>query len=214
METIQNEINFLQAAMTLIVKQFGDKCEVVLHDWSGGYEKAIISIKNGHVTGRKVGDCGSNLGFTVMRGASEGRNNFNYITKTKDGKIIRSSTVYITDNDGRPLGALCINYDISEMMQFQNFVESFNMVNKEVEEIFFSDVNELLDYFLQESLSIVGKPKADMNKEDKMRILKYLDEKGVFLITKSGNKICKFFNISKFTLYSYLNEIRNGTDSI
>ena len=47
-----------------------------------------------------------------------------------------------------------------------------------------------------------------MTKEDKMKALKYLDEKGALLITKSGSKICKYFGISKFTLYNYLEEIR------
>ena len=47
-----------------------------------------------------------------------------------------------------------------------------------------------------------------MSKEDKMRALRFLDEKGALLITKSGTRICKFLGISKFTLYNYLDELR------
>ena len=86
--------------------------------------------------------------------------------------------------------------------------------NKEVNEIFANDVNELLDFLINESLEIVGKPVSEMNKEDKMKALKYLDEKGAFLITKSGKKICKYLDISNFTLYNYLDEIRNGTNLV
>ena len=40
-----------------IAAQFGDKCEVVIHDVSGGHpEHTIVHIENGHVSGRKVGD--------------------------------------------------------------------------------------------------------------------------------------------------------------
>ena len=214
MKSIESLLPLLKSIMTLISKQFGDNCEVVLHDWSKGYDKSIIAIENGHVTGRSIGDCGSNLGLIVMRGDTDELSEFNYITKTKDGKTIRSSTIYFTDDDNKPIGALCINYDISDMMETQNFIKSFTMVNKEVKELFANDVNEVLDFLVQESLEIVGIPVSNMNKEDKMQALKYLDEKGAFLITKSGNKICRYLDISKFTLYNYLDEIRNGNNKI
>ena len=45
-----------------IAAQFGDKCEVVIHDVSGGHpEHTIVHIENGHVSGRKVGDGASQV---------------------------------------------------------------------------------------------------------------------------------------------------------
>ena len=39
-----------------IAAQFGDKCEVVIHDVSSSHpEHTIVHIENGHVSGRKVG---------------------------------------------------------------------------------------------------------------------------------------------------------------
>ena len=49
-----------------------------------------------------------------------------------------------------------------------------------------------------------------MSKEEKVRAIRYLNDTGAFLITKSGPKVCKFFGISKYTLYSYLDEARAG----
>lgn len=213
MKSIQDELPLLKTIMTLIARQFGEQCEVVLHDWEQGYDHSIVAIENGHVTDRKVGDPGSNLGLTVMRGTQDDGNNFNYVTKTKTGKTIRSSTVYLKNDEGKAVGAICINYDVSKMMEMQKFVQDFTHVNDEVKEIFATDVNELLDFFLKECIDMVGKPVVDMDKEDKIKALRYLDEKGAFLITKSGTKICNFFGISKFTLYNYLDEIRgNGGD--
>ena len=40
--------------------------------------------------------------------------------------------------------------------------------------------------------------------------LKYLDEHGAMQIAKSYVRLCEFFGISKFTLYSQLDEVRNG----
>lgn len=42
-----------------IAKQFGDDCEVVLHDLTRSYDNTIVAIWNGHVTGRNVGDGGN-----------------------------------------------------------------------------------------------------------------------------------------------------------
>jgi predicted transcriptional regulator YheO len=38
-----------------ITGNFGENCEVVIHDLTEDEEHSIIYIENGHVTGRKVG---------------------------------------------------------------------------------------------------------------------------------------------------------------
>ena len=53
-------------------------------------------------------------------------------------------------------------------------------------------------------MALVGKPVALMNKDDKVRAIRFLNEHGAFLVTKSGDKVAKYFGISKYTLYSYL----------
>ena len=45
-----------------------------------------------------------------------------------------------------------------------------------------------------------------MSKEDKIKGLKYLDSKGAFLIKKAGDRVTKFYDISKYTLYNYLEQ--------
>ena len=53
-------------------------------------------------------------------------------------------------------------------------------------------------------MALVGKPVALMNKDDKVKAIRFLSENGAFLVTKSGDKIAKYFGISKYTLYSYI----------
>ena len=65
-------------------------------------------------------------------------------------------------------------------------------------------VNDLLDRLIEESVSLVGKPVALMNKEDKVTAIQFLNDSGAFLITKSGDKVANYFGISKYTLYSYI----------
>ena len=58
---------------------------------------------------------------------------------------------------------------------------------------------------------MVGKPVALMNKGGtRSKAIQFLNNSGAFLITKSGDKVCKFFGISKYTLYSYIDEAKGG----
>ena len=74
----------------------------------------------------------------------------------------------------------------------------------QAERITVLNVNDLLDGLIDESVALTGKPVALMNKDDKIKAIQFLNQHGAFLITKSGDKIAKYFGISKYTLYSYI----------
>ena len=59
-------------------------------------------------------------------------------------------------------------------------------------------------------VAMVGKPVALMNKDDKVKAIQFLNQNGAFLVTKSGDKIAKYFGISKYTLYSYIDLKQEG----
>ncbi|CAN7222569.1 helix-turn-helix transcriptional regulator [Paenibacillus sp. LjRoot153] len=209
MESIQDEFVFLTDLVTGLAAQFGENCEVVLHDLTGSYESSIVAIANGHITGRKVGDPGTNLGLELLRGNHVNGNKFNYLTQTKDGRILRSSSMYMKNKAGKIIGSLCINMDITDLMVAEKTLK--NLINPageqaEVRESFVTSVSDLLDALIQEAQEVIGKPVAVMTKDDKMRMIQLLDAKGAFLIKKGGEKICTYLNISKYTLYSHLEE--------
>ena len=77
-------------------------------------------------------------------------------------------------------------------------------------ELFSSDVNQLMDNLLIQCENMFDKPISHLNKDEKMKIIHFLDSKGAFLITKSGDRVCDFLNISKFTLYNYLENTRQN----
>lgn len=210
MEHVKEEQQFLESLIKGIAAQFGDKCEVVLHDLTGSYDKTIVAIENSHITGRRIGDCGSNLGLEVLRGTVTDGNRYNYVTQTKDGKMLRSSSIYIKNKQGETIGAICINLDISDLIMAEKTLKSITMhsLDTEVQEVFVNDVNELLDYLLQECQKEIGKPISYLTKEEKMKAVQFLDKRGAFLVKKAGDRICQFLDISKFTLYNYLDEAR------
>ena len=86
MKKLEQELLNLGKILTLIERHFGMDCEVVLHDLTKPYDHTIIDIRNGFVTSRKIGDCGSNLGLEVLKGKVKDGDRFNYITYSKDNK--------------------------------------------------------------------------------------------------------------------------------
>ena len=200
----------LERVAKAVATQFGTNCEVVVHDLSAkDPENTIIAIENGHVSNRKVGAGSSHVALETLEALKEGKREFpdhlDYLTKTRDGRILRSSTIYVKDEKGMPEGILSINYDLTQMMMAQAAISTIvsNGHSEEPQRIP-TNVNELLDDLLEQSVRLVGKPVAMMNKEDKVKAIAFLNDAGAMLITKSGDKIAKHFGISKYTLYSYL----------
>ena len=75
------------------------------------------------------------------------------------------------------------------------------------------NVADLLDDLIRQADELVGKPVALMTKDDKVKAIRYLSNSGALLITKSGDKIAKHFGISKYTLYSYLDNSKTGGET-
>ena len=205
-------LQFLFQLAKGVARQFGPNCEVVVHDLaSNDPDSSIVAIENGQISGRKVGDGPSHAVLEALRGGKGTvEDHLCYLTRTRDGKILKSTTIYIRDDDGRPIGMFGINYDITLMLAMEDALKQFTATERDEQEPehISRNVSDLLDELIAQSVKIVGKPVALMTKEDKVKANQFLNETGAFLITKSGDKVCKFFGISKYTLYSYIDEAK------
>ncbi len=204
----KQKLEFLQQIAKGIAAQFGSQCEVVVHDLSmGNPEHSIIAVENGHVTGRKVGDGASKVVLEQLAGHdSNPKDNLGYLTRTPDGKILKSSTIYIRNSKGKVSAILSINYDISSLIMVETALKDllFTEAENEQEPERIVNVNDLLEDLLAQSVVLVGKPVALMNKDDKVKAIQFLNRNGAFQVMKSGNKVAQYFGISKYTLYSYI----------
>lgn len=202
-----------------IAAQFGSGCEVVVHDLTAGnHDHSIVAIENGHVTGRRVGDGPSHL---VLEALADGGRHLEdrsaYLTKTRDGKILRSSMIFIRDEKDQIIGLLGINYDITLLMAMNDQLQGLIGTPKEIQTPASSNsmnVVDLLNELIEQSVRRIGKPAALMTKEDKVEVVRQLNDAGAFLITKSGPKVCQYLGISKYTLYAYLDEIKSGEGTV
>ena len=210
------EFEFAKRMAKGLAGQFGPNCEVVIHDLRGNdLEHSIIAIENGHVTGRSIGDGPSHIVLESLKeDPSMLQDRISYLTRTSDGRVLKSTTLFIRDDEDRVIGLLGINYDISMLVSLEGSLRDFtgqDRLTSEPEAIS-RNVADLLDELLEHSVSLVGKPTAMMSKDDKIRAIRFLDDNGAFLITKSGPKVCQYFGISTYTLYSYLDEIRKTSE--
>ena len=195
-----------------IANTFGKNCEVVLHDIRNP-QSSVIAIANGHITGRSIGSPMTEYGLATLRSGQFDKPIVNYRKKTRDGRILKSSSLFIKDENGKLIGFLCINYDISELTIARNIINNLTNIIEETDfseedESFGNTVNEMLSSIVNKTLESVGKPVAFISKEEKVNIVQILDEKGVFLIKGAIDYVAKVLCVSRYTVYNYLDETR------
>ena len=207
-------LNNLIPVVKTISSTFGKNCEVVLHDFSGP-QNSIISIENGHITGRKVGDPITDFALASWKKGGFGDNKedklINYKTKTKDSRILKSSSVFIKDEKNKIVGCLCINYDLTAHNMFKNMINEFcniGELNEEREESFVNDVDEVLDSIINRAIEDINKPISLMQKDDNLKVVEIVDEKGGFMIKGAVDHLAHKLNVSRYTIYNYLEEIK------
>ena len=199
-----------------IARQFGNDCEVCIHDLQANdLEHTICYIINGHVSGRKIGDGASKIVLETLEALKKGDNvsdHLGYRTHTSDGRILKSSSIFLKDESGKYRFILGINHDMTNFINAQsalsNVVENIETTGEDIYGQIPLSVNDLLDNLIEQSVKLVGKTPALMTKDEKVKAIKFLQDAGAFLITRSGDKISQFFGISKFTLYSYIDQAK------
>ena len=212
---MDTKLDLLKQIANGMTKQFGPDCEIVIHDLTqNNLDNSIVYIENGHVSGRRVGDGPSTVVLeTVRRNPEAVHDKLAYLTRTSDGKVLKSSTMFIRGDDGNIDYIFAVNYDITGLLLIDRSLKSFINTEEATRNPskITHNVNDLLDELLIKSVELVGKPVSLMNKEDKILAIQFLNDAGAFLITRSSDKVSKFFGISKYTLYSYIDVNRNVT---
>ena len=105
--------NFIPAAK--LISQTFD-CEVILHDFSTP-QSSVVYIENNTVTNRAVGESFTEYFVKEVLLSRKFHDDCcaNYIMEGKDEKKIKSSTSLIRDNNGKAIGALCVNIDLTRL---------------------------------------------------------------------------------------------------
>ena len=201
----------------VLAEAFGSNCEVVLHDLLN-LDRAIVKIANGHITGRQVGAPITDMGLRLFEEDKinkKGTAVIGYRTKTKEGRELKSTTIFIRDEKDNAVGCLCINIDLTPYLATKNLIDQICQPirpdNAEAEnespEKFVSDVDSLMGQLIEKVMNNANKPVISMSKEDKLQVMRDLKKRGFFLIKGSVKRLSGEWGVSLPTIYKYLEEI-------
>jgi predicted transcriptional regulator YheO len=198
--------------VSVLAQTFGDNCEVVLHDFSD-LEHSIVTIANGHVTGRDNDSSMTEISYNKVVEGNVDKDIVNYTGKSKDGRVIKSSTTFIRDDNSEVIGCFCINFDITDLMAAK---KAFNDIIKiESDLVIAKNANDndnkvsgVLSQLVNQAVKEYEKPIIYMTKDEKVAVVKKLDTQGTFLIKGAIDYVADVLCVSRYTIYNYLDEIR------
>jgi predicted transcriptional regulator YheO len=198
-----------------IVGVFGDRCEVVIHDFAD-ITQSVVHIE-GNVTNRSVG---APVTSTMMRMLDEFGDQvpdkIAYKITTEDGKVLRCASMFLRDDSGRLDGCLAINFNINDFMFFSQAFSDFTFMSNDIDigtqngslVHFSKKPAESMESVIDATVAQKGKPPAMMDKAEKKEIVHKLDKAGVFMVKGSVNYLARVFGASRYTVYNYLKEVR------
>lgn len=192
--------------------------EVVLHDLAK-LPDSIVAIA-GSLTGRAVGGPATDM---LLRAQSAGRlaTRIGYETSLEDGRLLRSSTLIVTNSADEPVAALCINSDVTMWRTLHEVSramlpgarwpgelpdQSADPVPADAER-FVHDIDELAEALLRQTIGAVGVPIDLMQKKHKLAVVADLKDRGFFMLKESIERAAGALLVSRFTIYNYLNEL-------
>ncbi len=180
-----------------LAAMLGPGNEVLLHDLSR-LPDSIAAIA-GDLTGRTVGGPMTDLLLGLVRRGTT-QDLINYRTNGPDGRPILSSTLFVRDAEGVAIGCLCVNSVLPE---------AASPDAPQQRESFPPDVDSLQRFLVDRAITKVGVQAAQMKKHHKAAVVRELDEAGFFLIRDSVDHVAGRLEVTRYTIYNYLNEIRS-----
>lgn len=192
----------------------GRNCEIVIHDLTNP-KFSVIKVVNGGVTGREVGQSIRDLVLSVLisdKYSNDMLANYRSLSSAQE-KVVKSSTALIRDVDGKPIGAFCINFDITNLLTVQSqmsdltYMTDVQPTETRLEDLP-QDVMQVVDYIIEQTINTVAKPVDTLTKTERKDIVEFLDEKGVFLIKGGIEKVAAALKVSRYTIYNYLDDFK------
>lgn len=175
--------------------------EVVVHDLKG---EQIAAIYN-NFSKRNVGDASL---IEEHEEFPEDNDIWGPYEKINwDGRCLKSITSKIRNTNNKLIGLLCINFDTSYLEKCQTLIHSFIGKTSDInrpEALFKNDWRERINqyinnYLVQNHLTI-----SLLTLKQKRQLVHHLRRKGAFKGKNAANYIAHILNISRATVYNYL----------
>lgn len=204
---------------------FGRHCEVVLHDLRHP-ERSVVAIANGEVTGRKIGSplIAAPLQDIGIKAILENANLSseiisNYVSHTRDGRTLKSTSVIFRDSKGKAKAGLCINLDLTDFSNASKLLGAICVehqkpesgkvaVDREKDRSPSDDMTLTVKSVIDDAISSIPVPLHLAEKSHKMDALTIMHDRGLFLIKGGIEYAAGALDVSRFTIYNYLKELQ------
>lgn len=195
----------------------GEDTEVVLHDLSD-YHQSVVAIRNGHISGRSIGSPLTDLSLKVLKTAMFEQTPYmaNYQSLSKEGHMLKASTFFIRDDDGRFVGMLCINADNHKLVAARDtLAELVAMLkipneNATVTETLSMSVRELVMNNIARVAPDIEHTADTMQQKEKIELIEKLSDMGTFMIKGAIGYVAEALRVSVPTVYRYLGLVKKA----
>ena len=194
----------------VIAEMFAPYLEVIIHDLQTP-EHSIIAIFNNHITGRKIGDGTSDIGYKKLEDELPDKI-VNYNNQSPSGSDLKSSSLTIRNKDDEIIGSMGLNFDLSSFVNikefFEMFTKTFTLDNlPKREEFFMWSVKDEIQQALNKFIISNGLQGKVLNRKDKLNVVGHMKKEGH--INKKGaiSILSELLAITRPTLYKYIKEV-------
>ncbi|MFI8167693.1 transcriptional regulator [Streptomyces sp. NPDC085931] len=215
------ERDAILAALTPVVHgiaaTFGPVCEVVLHDYRNP-ENSVVAVA-GSVTGRTVGGAMSEIGMEVLAHGDEAADQLNYLTRARNGTVVKSSTMVLRDSAGAVFGALCVNVDVSAVTKVRDLLGALAGAGPALAgtgpapaelpvTTFGNDIDSVVDALVDAHRTRQRGSWPELDREERLELFGGLDARGVFAVRGAVEQVAARLGISRASAYHYLARAR------
>ena len=210
--TREEAFEFLDRAARGIAEMFGSSCETLVHDM-GVPSHPILSIYNGHVSGRTVGSTLDILGTDrELEPEARTSDQVNLYATTPSGAQIKSSTFHLIGEDYNL--ALGINFDYTSLVYANRILVDLMSAQADLKTALWQGGDSALSDLFDECLAALGKPADALGKADRLKLVAMLEQTHAVSYRTSVRFVSRRLGVSRYTVYKYLDELarKDGED--
>ncbi|OAI45694.1 hypothetical protein AYO45_06630 [Gammaproteobacteria bacterium SCGC AG-212-F23] len=174
--------------------------EVVIHDIN---KNKIVAIFH-PFSKRKVGDS-SLLTESEMQAVEDCMGPYEKLNW--DGRKLKSVSSVIRDEQGKAVGMLCINLDVSKLEKMNRFFSEFMQFAKITDQshaLFKDDWQEKINHYVHRYLNKYHLSLESLDREEKKALIEHLHKVGAFTGKNAALYIAQILGVSRATIYNYL----------
>ncbi len=196
-----NELEHYKPVAEAISLLLFPHAEVVIHDLRTGCIRAVFN----NLSKRRAGDESS---LDEIDKLSDTQEVFPpYFKINWDGRKMKSVTAVLRSSQGKPIGLLCINLDISKWEEMHHFILDLIKPATEMPDFLFkNDWREKINIYVSCYLKQHALCLESLDKAEKKELLLALHKEGAFNTKNAASYVADVLQISRATVYNYLKD--------